>query len=207
MTALEQICTHKIVAILRGVPPPKMMLVADSLYLGGIRVMEVTLNSEMALPLIEQLSKVFAGRMLIGAGTVLSKTDAQNAIDAGATFLVSPSLDKEVIRTTKDAGIISIPGALTPTEILTAHNYGADIVKVFPCPDAAYIRDVLAPLNHLRLMPTGGIDAGNIKTFAAAGSAAFGVASSLVQGGVEVDDAYLAALTFKAQQLISALHS
>lgn len=206
MTALEQILEHKIVAILRGVPPPKMLQVAEALYAGGIRVLEVTLNSEQALPLIEQLSHAFDGKMLIGAGTVLSTADVADTIAAGAKFLISPTLDAAVIKATKDAGLVSIPGALTPSEILTAHNLGGDIVKVFPCPGAAYIKDVLAPLNKLRLMPTGGVDAGNIKTFAAAGSAAYGIGSALVQNQAVMDEAYLADLTLKSQQLISALH-
>jgi len=204
MTYLQQILTHKIVAILRGVPPSGTKRTAEALYAGGIRLLEVTLNSEEALPLIEMLSHEFKGRMLIGAGTVLSKTDATNAIAAGACFLISPSLDLEVIGTTRDAGLVSIPGALTPTEILHANNYGADIVKVFPCPDAAYIKQVLAPLNHIRLMPTGGIDAGNIKTFVATGAAAFGIGSALVKSTAIMDDNYFSELSIKAQALISA---
>lgn len=207
MTALEQILKNKIVAILRGVPPGKMMDVAEALYAGGIRVLEVTLNSEQALPLIEQLSHDFKGRLLIGAGTVISKADASDAIAAGAEFIISPSLDPDVIKTTKDAGLVSIPGALTPTEIVSAHSHGADIVKVFPCPGAAYIKDILAPLNKILVMPTGGIDAGNIKNFATAGSAAFGIGSALVKSNIVMDADYMAGLRIRAQQLISALNS
>jgi 2-dehydro-3-deoxyphosphogluconate aldolase/(4S)-4-hydroxy-2-oxoglutarate aldolase len=145
--------------------------------------------------------------MLIGAGTVLNVRDANDAIAAGAAFLISPALDPAVIKATRDAGRISIPGAYTPTEILTAHNNGADIVKVFPAPDATYIKNILAPLNHIRVMPTGGIDAGNIKTFAATGAVAFGIGSALVNNKTVIDDAYLTTLTSKAQQLISALNS
>jgi 2-dehydro-3-deoxyphosphogluconate aldolase/(4S)-4-hydroxy-2-oxoglutarate aldolase len=145
--------------------------------------------------------------MLIGAGTVLNVSDATNAIAAGAAFLISPALDIAVIKTTRDAGRISIPGAYTPTEILTAYNNGADIVKVFPAPDAAYIKNILAPLNHIPVMPTGGIDAGNIKTFAAAGAVAFGIGSALVNSKAIIDELYLTTLTSKAQQLIVALKS
>jgi 2-dehydro-3-deoxyphosphogluconate aldolase/(4S)-4-hydroxy-2-oxoglutarate aldolase len=207
MQNLSQLLDHKIVAILRGMPPKETLRIAGALYDGGIRLLEVTLNSEAALPLIEELSATFKGRMLIGAGTVLNVSDATNAIAAGAAFLISPSLDIAVIKTTRDAGRISIPGAYTPTEILTAYNNGADIVKVFPAPDAAYIKNILAPLNHIRVMPTGGIDAGNIKTFAAAGAVAFGIGSALVNSKAIIDELYLTTLTNKAQQLILALNS
>ncbi|MDN3655084.1 bifunctional 4-hydroxy-2-oxoglutarate aldolase/2-dehydro-3-deoxy-phosphogluconate aldolase [Ferruginibacter paludis] len=207
MQLLSRLLDHKIVAILRGMPPKETVRIAEALYAGGIRLLEVTLNSEAALPLIEELSVTFKDRMLIGAGTVLNVSDANNAIAAGAAFLISPALDIAVIKTTRDAGRISIPGAYTPTEILTAHNNGADIVKVFPAPDAAYIKNILAPLNHIRVMPTGGIDAGNIKTFAAAGAVAFGIGSALVNSKATIDEAYLTTLTNKAQQLITALNS
>ncbi|CAN5116866.1 bifunctional 4-hydroxy-2-oxoglutarate aldolase/2-dehydro-3-deoxy-phosphogluconate aldolase [soil metagenome] len=207
MHNLSQLLDQKIVAILRGMPPKETLRIAGALYDGGIRLLEVTLNSEAALPLIEELSATFKGRMLIGAGTVLNVSDATNAIAAGAAFLISPSLDIAVIKTTRDAGRISIPGAYTPTEILTAYNNGADIVKVFPAPDAAYIKNILAPLNHIRVMPTGGIDAGNIKSFAAAGAVAFGIGSALVNSKAIIDELYLTTLTSKAQQLIVALNS
>jgi 2-dehydro-3-deoxyphosphogluconate aldolase/(4S)-4-hydroxy-2-oxoglutarate aldolase len=207
MQNLSQLLDHKIVAILRGMPPQETLRIAGALYDGGIRLLEVTLNSEAALPLIEELSATFKGRMLIGAGTVLNVSDATNAIAAGAAFLISPALDIAVIKTTRDAGRISIPGAYTPTEILTAYNNGADIVKVFPAPDAAYIKNILAPLNHIPVMPTGGIDAGNIKSFAAAGAVAFGIGSALVNSKAIIDELYLTTLTSKAQQLIVALNS
>lgn len=205
MTALSKIFEHKIVAILRGMPPKEVSAIANALYDGGIRILEITLNSEDALPVIEQLNHLFKDRLLIGAGTVLNTTDATNAIDAGARFLISPSLDLSVIKATKDAGVISIPGAFTPTEILTAHSNGADIVKVFPCLDAAYIKNILAPLNHIKVMPTGGIDASNIKTFAATGAVAFGIGSALVNSKAVIDENYLTILTGKAKALIAAL--
>ena len=206
MKILSQILDHKIVAILRGMAPKEIMGIAGALYDGGIRILEITLNSEAALSLIEQLSHTFKDRLLIGAGTVLNTTDATNAIDAGAAFLISPSLDIAVIKATKNAGLVSIPGAYTATEILTAHNSGADIVKVFPARDAAYIKNILAPLNHIRLMPTGGVDVGNINAFAAAGGVAFGIGSALVNSKAIVDENYLAALSDKAKKLITALN-
>ncbi len=207
MDVLSEILRHRIVAILRGVPPGSVLSVADALYAGGIRLLEITLNSSEALPLIEQLSDRFKNNMQIGAGTVLNKTDAANAISAGALFLISPSLDFEVIQTAKDAGVVSIPGAFTPTEILSAHNHGADIIKIFPTTDAAYIKNILAPLNHIRVMPTGGIDASNIQTFAATGAVAFGISSALVNSKSMFDTAGLVELSTKAAQLITALNN
>jgi len=204
---IQHILDHKIVAILRGMPPKEIIPIASALYDGGIRILEITLNSEDALPVIEQLSHTFKDRMLIGAGTVLNTKDANNAIDAGASFIISPSLDIAVIKTAKDAGVVSIPGAFTPTEILHAHNNGADIVKVFPCLDAAYIKNILAPLNHIKVMPTGGIDASNIKTFAATGAVSFGIGSALVNSKASIDQNYLAELPGKARKLIEALNA
>lgn len=206
MIALSRIFEHKIVAILRGMPPKKIMDIANALYEGGVRLLEITLNSEAALPAIEALSHEFKNRMQIGAGTVLSTKDASNAIDAGATFIISPSLDIAVIKAAKDAGVVSIPGAFTPTEIVTAYNNGADIVKVFPCPDAAYIKNILAPLDHIPLMPTGGIDVRNIKEFAATGAVAFGIGSGLINSKTIFDEMYLSALKDKAIKLTAALN-
>ncbi len=111
-----------------------------------------------------------------------------------------------MIKATKDAGLVTIPGAFTATEILSAYNNGAEIVKIFPCPDAAYIKNILAPFNHIRVMPTGGIDAGNIKTFASTGGVAFGIGSALVNSKATINETYLAELTNRARKLIGALN-
>ena len=207
MTALSQILEHKIVAILRGMPPTEILNIANALYNGGVRILEITLNSESALPAIEQLNHELKNKMLIGAGTVINKKDAGNAIAAGATFLISPSLDVEVIKAANDANVVSIPGAFTPTEIIAAHKSGADIIKLFPCLNADYVKNILAPLNFIKLMPTGGIDASNIQTFAKTGAVAFGIGSALVNSKATIDEAYLENITAKAKQLMAALHS
>ena len=207
MPALSHILEHKVVAILRGMPPAELVNIATALHKGGIRILEVTLNSPGALAAISDLNHVFKDRLLVGAGTVLDAKDAHAAIAAGATFLISPSTDPLVIRIAKDAGVVSIPGAYTPTEILAAHNHGADIVKVFPAPDAAYIKNIRGPLDQIRLMPTGGIDATNIKSFAEAGAVAFGIGSSLANSKAVMNETYYSELTARAQRLISALIS
>jgi 2-dehydro-3-deoxyphosphogluconate aldolase/(4S)-4-hydroxy-2-oxoglutarate aldolase len=207
MSALFQILEHKIVAILRGMPSSEIVPIANALYNGGIRILEVTLNSENALVSIEQLNSKFNNKMLIGAGTVLNANDAKNALTAGAAFLISPILNVAVIKAAKHANVVSIPGAFTPTEILTAHNNGADIIKIFPCLNAQYVKNILAPLNHIRVMPTGGIDVSNIKSFAETGAVAFGIGNGLVNRITIIDEAYLQSLTIKAKTLIAALNS
>lgn len=205
MPALSYLLQHKIVAIVRGMQSQDVMKVANALYEGGITILEVTLNSPNALAVLEQLSNENKDKMLIGAGTVLSDKEAKQAIAAGAQFIISPSLDIEVIKATKEAGAVSIPGAFTPTEIHTAYKSGADIVKVFPAPNAGYIKNILAPLNHIPLMPTGGITADNIKEYQNAGAVAFGIGSWLVNSKETVTEAYLQNLQMKAQRLQKAI--
>ncbi len=205
MTTLSQITVHKIVAILRGIQADDVLKIAGALCDGGVKIIEVTLNSPNALLAIEQLNSAYGNQLLVGAGTVLDISDAKAAIGAGAKFLISPNVDIAVIKAAKDAGILSIPGAFTPTEIVTAHNNGADIVKVFPAPDAAYIKNILAPLNHIKLMPTGGINLTNIKSFKDAGATAFGIGSSLVNNQSIIDETYLQQLTIKAGNFIAAI--
>lgn len=203
--ALQQILDHKIVAIIRGVAPADVPRVAEALYTGGIRLLEVTLNSPGALTAIETLSGQMEGRMLIGAGTVLAASDANNAIAAGARFIISPTWDSAVIRTARDAGVVSIPGAYTPTEVLQAYKAGGEIIKVFPAQSAAYIKDLRGPLPHIPLMPTGGVNQENIGAFKNAGAVALGIGSSLVDAKYTVDANYLLRLTENAVRLVAAL--
>jgi 2-dehydro-3-deoxyphosphogluconate aldolase/(4S)-4-hydroxy-2-oxoglutarate aldolase len=205
MTALSYIFEHKIVAILRGIHPKDVLNIATALHKAGITIMEVTLNSSQALPVIEELSHTFKGRMLIGAGTVVNVAEAMSAIDAGAEFLISPTLDIDVIKTAKDHSVVSIPGAYTPTEILTAYKNGSDIIKVFPAQSPEYIRHILAPLNNIPVMPTGGVNLNNIHEYKNAGASAYGIGSSLVNNNETVDEAYLLNLTAKAKKFIEAI--
>lgn len=205
MKALEQILHHKIVAILRGVDPAHVKRVVEALYSGGVRVLEITLNSPGALQQIRELSREYHDKMLIGAGTVLDMDGARAARDAGAAFLISPGLDIDVVKYTRQHHLVSIPGAYTPTEIMHAHKAGADIVKIFPVNDAAYIRNVSAPLDHIRMMPTGGINTTNIHEFHKAGAVAFGIGSALVGKTSVIDENYLSGITEKAKTLVTAV--
>jgi 2-dehydro-3-deoxyphosphogluconate aldolase / (4S)-4-hydroxy-2-oxoglutarate aldolase len=206
MTSLEQILRYKIVAILRGCAPERVMDIVTALAEGGVRLLEITLNSPGALDLIRQVSETMGDRLLAGAGTVLTPAEAELAIDAGAKFILSPSLDIETIQVTKELGAVSVPGAFTATEILMAWRNGADIVKVFPASvGASYLRDLRGPLPQIRLMPTGGVNLQNIREFRAAGAVAYGIGSALVPAGQETTTEALEALKQRAVDYIKAL--
>jgi 2-dehydro-3-deoxyphosphogluconate aldolase/(4S)-4-hydroxy-2-oxoglutarate aldolase len=200
---LDHILQNKIVAIVRGIDPSDVIKIAHALLAGGVNTMEVTLNSSDALVVINRLSKEMENKMLIGAGTVLTAAMANEAIDAGARFIISPIVDEETIKATKSRGAISIPGAFTPTEIYKAFSMGGEIIKVFPASsNVNYIKEVRAPLPHIPLMPTGGIRLQNIQEFKKAGAVAFGIGSSLVDAKQKVTDEYLEKITDTAKQFI-----
>ena len=206
MTTLEQILEHKIVAILRGCNPENIVEISQALYEGGIRLLEITLNSPGALDVIQQVAARFGDRMVIGAGTVLTVEEVKAAVTVGARFVLSPSLDVEVIRCTRGLGAVSVPGAFTATEILTAYRAGANIVKVFPASvGPAYFRDIRGPLPQIPLMSTGGVNLDNIREFQKAGAVAFGVGSALVPGTQGVSVGEVAALTARAAGYVEAI--
>ena len=205
MTSLQTILQYKIVAIIRGANPADVLKIADALHRGGVRLLEVTLNSPNAISVIAALSHEMKDKMLIGAGTVLDAAAAREAVAAGARFIISPTFSKEIVRATRRYGAVSIPGAYTPTEVLQAYEEGGDIIKVFPALSAGYIKDLLAPLPQLPLMPTGGIHLQNIREFAAAGAVAFGIGSALVDTKQPVTDDYLQRLTEKAKGLVESI--
>ena len=206
MKALSQILEHKIVAIIRGAKPEDVLKIARALSEGGIRVLEITFNSPNALKVVKELSAKIGKEMLIGMGTVLDTATAKKAIKAGARFIISPSLNTEVIKITRKNGAVSIPGAFTPTEIITAYEHGADIIKVFPASlGAAYINDIRGPFPHIPLMPTGGISIENVGEYFKAGAVAVGVGSALVNTKKEVTKEYLKELTEKAARFVQAV--
>ena len=207
MNPLAHILEHKVVAIVRGAEPKSLLRIAQALHAGGVRLMEVTLNSPGALASIEEIAKGMEGKLLVGAGTVLDPETARAALLAGAQYIISPTLNKKTIRMTKRYGAVSIPGAYTATEILKAYECGGDIIKVFPASagGAGYFKDIAGPLPFIPLMPTGGVSLDNIKGFAAAGAAAFGLGSSLVDTSKPVTDEYLQQLTEKARAFVAAV--
>lgn len=206
MTTLQQIQTYRVVAILRGCDPAHILPIAEALYAGGVRLLEITLNSRDALNAIKETSAKFGDKLLVGAGTVLNPDEAGSAIAAGASFILSPSLDIPTIQKTKELGALSIPGAFTATEIVTAWRNGADMVKVFPASVGAhYFRDLRGPLPHIPLMPTGGVNLENIRQFAKAGAAAFGIGSALVTPTDQLTPSYLQQLTISATAYMTAI--
>ena len=207
MNLTSQISANKLIAIIRGVSPDQVLPIAEVLYEGGIRLVEVTMNSAEPLKVIAELAAKLGDRITIGAGTVLDLPAASDAIQAGARFILSPVWDEELIAETKKMGALSIPGAFTATEIYRAWKAGADLVKVFPALSPAYIKDIRGPLPQIPLVPTGGINLENITEYAKAGAIGFGIGSSLVAGNVAITDQYLAALKEKASKFVQAVHS
>ena len=207
MDVLSHLLQHKIIAIVRGVRPEAVPHIAQALYRGGIRAIEITLNSEGAFGAIKQLCAVVENDMLVGAGTVLDAAAATEAIHCGAQFIISPSLELDVIKQTKALGKVSIPGAYTPTEVVAAHRAGGDLIKIFPASNPQYIKDLKGPLDHIPMMPTGGVNLDNIRLFQQAGAVAFGIGSSMVDGRQQITPAYLEALEQKAAQFVQALNN
>jgi len=157
--------------------------VVEALVTGGVTIVEVTMTVPGAIDLLKELKKEYGAKLLLGSGTVTTADQAQATIDAGAEFVVSPSVHAEVIAVTKKNQKISCPGALTPTEVIAAWNEGADYVKIFPCSavgGASYLKALLAPFPHLKLIPTGGVTLQTAASFLEAGAKALGVGGDLV---------------------------
>ncbi|GAO45127.1 bifunctional 4-hydroxy-2-oxoglutarate aldolase/2-dehydro-3-deoxy-phosphogluconate aldolase [Flavihumibacter petaseus] len=185
MTALSHILQHQVIAIVRGLAYEDFLPVAKALSAGGVRIMEITLNTPRALEGISMLSDHFdPDTLLVGAGTVLDAVDVTTAVQAGAKFIISPHTDLSIIQKSRELGAVSIPGAFTPTEVVAAYRNGGEIIKLFPAAGGlAYLKDIRAPLDKIPLMPTGGIDASNIRQYSDAGAVAFGIGSSLLGKG------------------------
>ena len=204
---LQQMMEHKLVAVIRGARGEDVLSIARALQVGGIHIMEITAETPQVDDLIRKVTHEFGDEMIVGAGTVLDPETARAAIAAGARFIFSPTVNAETIRMTKRYGVVSIPGALTPTEILTAYEHGADLIKVFPAGamGPGYIKDVHGPLPHIPLMPTGGVDLTNIRSYFENGAVAAGLGSALVNTKQTINDEALTDMTKKAQQFVEAI--
>ncbi len=180
---LQQIIDAGIVAVVRFDDPEPLVRVLEALAEGGVTVAEVTLTVPDALEVIRAARRRLGARVLLGAGTVLDPETARAAILAGASFIVAPTVNLKVIRLCRRYGVVVLPGAFTPSEILTAWEAGADIVKVFPAEvlGPSYFKALRGPLPQVRLMPTGGVDLTNIGAYFAAGVACVGVGGQLVE--------------------------
>lgn len=185
---MEKIKNEKLIAIVRGVEPEQCLKVADALYEGGFRLMEITFNQaepnswENTAGAIRAVGEKYVGRMEVGAGTVISLAQLKLAHAAGAKFIVSPDADPDIIKSTKELGMVSVPGAFTPTEIKAAYAAGADIIKLFPVAQLgpAYVKAICAPLNHIPMMAVGGINADNLKSYLEQGLCGAGIGGNLV---------------------------
>ncbi len=179
---LDSLLATRIIAVVRLDRYDQAVPVAEALVQGGISAIEFTLTGSGALEAIAQARTALGPAAHIGVGTVLAPDAAEAAISAGAQFVVTPAVRPAVIAAGRAHGVPVLSGALTPTEVLSAHEAGADAIKIFPARAVGpnYLRDLLAPLPGLLLVPTGGIDAGNARTYLDAGAVAVGIGGSLI---------------------------
>ena len=207
MNVVERIREIGIVPVVRATTAAEALDAVEAIRAGGIPILEITLTVPGAVQIIADLARRLGDDALIGAGTVLDADSARACIDAGARFIVSPALDIPTIETCRRLVVPAFPGALTPTEIVTAWKAGADAIKVFPANavgGAAYVKSVKAPLPQIELLPTGGVNLKTIADFIAAGAFAVGVGADLVDlAALRRGDA--AAITEKARQYVAAV--
>jgi 2-dehydro-3-deoxyphosphogluconate aldolase/(4S)-4-hydroxy-2-oxoglutarate aldolase len=187
-----------LIPVLRARNAGQAHAVVQAMLAGGVTVVEVTMTVPGAVDLLAELKREYGSELLLGSGTVTTADQAEATIEAGAEFVVSPSFHPAVVAVTKAHKKLSIPGALTPTEVITAWDAGADYVKIFPCSamgGASYLKSLLAPFPHLKLIPTGGVTHHSAASFLEAGARALGVGSDLVN---------LAAIDQGAPEIITA---
>lgn len=185
---IERIKAEKLIVIVRGVPKEQIVSLGRAMLEGGIRCMEVTLDQRSddgnrnTLESIRMLNEQFGDRLHVGVGTVMTAQQVRDAAAAGAHYMISPNVNHAVIEETLRCGLVSMPGALTPTEIADAYEHGADFVKVFPISElgAGYLKAVSAPLSHIPLLAVGGVRPETIPEYARAGARGFGVGGNLV---------------------------
>ena len=183
MTLTERLIADGLMSIVRHVSPDELLPTAQALAAGGVKFMEVTMNTDRALESIALLSEHFAdGDLVIGAGTVMNADMARAAVGAGARFLVSPHTDPALIAETLELGAVPVPGVMTPSDVAAARNAGAHVLKLFPAatmgPD--YVRHLLAPFNGTAFFAVGGVDMTNAVSFLNAGACGLGLGTSLV---------------------------
>ncbi|TAA73350.1 bifunctional 4-hydroxy-2-oxoglutarate aldolase/2-dehydro-3-deoxy-phosphogluconate aldolase [Planococcus salinarum] len=195
-----------LIAVIRKPEQSQIHHIAEALVEGGTGALEITLDTPGALGMIRELKEKFGDRVLVGAGTVLDAPSAKMAIDAGSDFIFCPTFDIETIQMTNRYGRISIPGVMTPTEILNAYSAGADLLKVFPggALGTNYIKDLQGPLSHVPVMPTGGVTLDNVETFIKNGAVAVGVGGSLVDSKAIAEERY-EVLTDVSRQFIEKI--
>ena len=198
---LDRIIECGIVAIVRGQSDDLIMRAIEAALAGGINVIEVTFTVPNALHIIEKLAGQLTDDVTLGAGTVLTPEKAASAIDAGAQFIVSPNTDVSVIEAAKSRGVPVCPGALTPTEVVTAWQAGADLIKIFPANvmGPKYLKDLHGPLPDIPFMPTGGVNLSTARDYLENGAVALGVGGDLINKRL-MDEGDFGEITNRARQ-------
>ena len=182
-TTQETIERVGLIPVLRAKNAAQAHAIVKAMIAGGVTVVEVTMTVPGAVDILKDLKKEYGTDLLLGSGTVTTAAQAEATIEAGAEFVVSPSFHAAVVAKTRELGKVSIPGSLTPTEVISAWDAGADYVKIFPCSamgGASYLKSLLAPFPHIKLIPTGGVTLQTAESFIKAGARALGVGSDLV---------------------------
>ncbi|WP_077325273.1 bifunctional 4-hydroxy-2-oxoglutarate aldolase/2-dehydro-3-deoxy-phosphogluconate aldolase [Virgibacillus siamensis] len=207
MTPMELIMEQKVVAVIRGADKRSIAPILEALSSGGINVVEITAETPNVRGVIETAVKQMGKEMCIGAGTVLDPETAKDMLMAGAEFIVSPVLNTKTLALTNRYNVLNIPGVMTPTEILTAYEHGAKMVKIFPANTFGphYIKNILGPLPYVKAMVTGGITIENMNDYLAKGAEAVGIGSSLVNAKALETNEDFKQLTAKAKSFVAKL--
>ncbi|HET6871825.1 MAG TPA: bifunctional 4-hydroxy-2-oxoglutarate aldolase/2-dehydro-3-deoxy-phosphogluconate aldolase [Sporolactobacillaceae bacterium] len=205
-TNLRRLIDSGLVAVVRRPKAEYVHQIIEALVDGGVGALELTVDTPGVYELIREFKEKYAERVLVGAGTVLDAVTAKTAIEAGADFIFSPILDRETIQVTNEYGRISIPGVMTPTEIVNGYKAGADLLKIFPGNSLGvnYIKELQGPLGHIPVMPTGGVTLDNVEAFIKNGAVAVGVGGSLVNKKV-VEEGRFDVLKETAQEFVTRI--
>ena len=202
-SVLHQILSTGVVAVIRMRDSRKLLKVIEAICAGGVKCIEITMTVPGAPAIIQELATSVPRDVLIGAGTVVDARKAHEVIKAGATFVVAPTTDFDVIRICREQGVVVIPGCFTPSEILAAWKAGADIIKVFPATSLGpkYFKDLSGPFPEIRLMPTGGVTIDNVGEWIRAGAVAVGIGSDLLDKK-SIDEGRYEVLTERAERMV-----
>ena len=208
MSAIQKILSQKIIAVVRLEDYNRAVNVARALAAGGITVLEFTLTGQGAFEAVSATRKALGDAVCVGVGTVLRMEDAEAAINAGAEFLVTPALRRQVIAASVRRQTLILCGGLSPTELLEAYEAGSELVKLFPAQLAGprYIKDVLAPMPFLKLVPTGGVSPENARDYLNAGAVAVGIGGNLVSNKLVKAEAF-DQITRTARACADAVHA
>ena len=209
---IEAVKREKLIVIVRGVERERLIPLAEAMYEGGIRLIEITFAQDGSVSdtetadRIRMLAEAMKGRMYIGAGTVTSPEQVDLVKEAGGLFIISPDTYDEVIKRTRELDLVSMPGAFTPSEAMAAHRAGADFVKLFPLGElgASYLKAVKAPLSGINFLAVGGVDLENIPELLKAGASGFGLGSNIVKSSLVKEGKY-AELTELARAYVNAV--